>query len=115
MSFNYKSDEQIMLTIAQSIDEMRRIQALTVEEMAKKGGFNPQTFSNFLNQGSNIKLSTLLQFLRGVGEVDKLQELFEKKKTYSPLGKNKIPPKKIYASRKDTSKNNKKIIWGDDE
>ncbi len=112
---DYKSDEQMMLAIAQSIDEMRRVHGLTTEEMAKKGGFNPQTFSNFLNQGTNIKLSTLLQFLRGVGEVDKLQELFEKKKVYSPLGKNKTLPKKIYASRKDTPKNNKKIIWGDDK
>lgn len=115
MDLIYQSDEKIMIEIAQSIDEMRRVKGMKTEEMAEKGGFNPQTFSNFLNQGTNIKLSTLLQFLRGVGEVNKLQSLLKKENVYNPLGNNKTLPKKIYDSRKETPQKRREIVWGDDE
>jgi hypothetical protein len=110
-------DEQIAQSIAKSIDKMRRVNGLTTEKMAMNGGFNPQTFSNFLNQGSNIKLSTLLQFLRGVGEIDKLEHVFEDKTLFSPTGQAVKIPKKIYASKAKDKKSNphvKKIVWGDE-
>lgn len=110
MNFNTMSDEQILKDIAQRLEKIRVTKKLSIEEMAQKGGYNAQSYSNFLNQNTNIKLSTLIQMLRGVDELEKLQNLFKIDDSYSPMGIKEDQPKRI----RKKNKSNTPIKWGDE-
>ncbi len=95
MSYQTMPDEQIIQQIANSLDKKRRKKGIASVSLAKKGGHGVQTYSNFVNQGKDIRLSTFIQILRGLGELDKLEEMLEDKEAFSPTGK-KVPiPKRI--------------------
>ncbi len=86
MSFELMPDKQIIKTIASSLEKKRLQKRIKVEDLAKKGGFNPQTYSNFLNKGTDIRLSTLLQILRGLGELDEFERFFQQEEALSLFG-----------------------------
>lgn len=110
MNLNNMNDEQISEFISQNLEKKRLSKKISSEELAKKGGYVSQTYSNFINKNTNIRLVTLIQILRGLGELEKLQELIEFKEPYSPLGSNKELPKRIRT--KVTNKTRPK--WGDE-
>lgn len=111
MDFNYMSDEQILHEIAKNIEQMRIAKQISSEDMAQKGGHNPQTYSNFINRGTNIRLGTLIQMFRGIGELDKLQHALTYKQPFSPSGKYDKLPKRVFKKRTQVSE----IKWGDDK
>lgn len=111
MNFSTMSDKQIIEEMAKSLEEMRLINQVSTDEMSKKGGYNSQTYSNFLNRGANIKISTLIQVMRGMGELDKLQKAFDYKIPYSPTGKNSNLPKRIFRKKENKAD---VIEWGDE-
>ena len=86
MSFELMPDKQIIKTIASSLEKKRLQKRIKVEDLAKKGGFNPQTYSNFLNKGTDIRLSTLLQIIRGLGELDEFKRFFQQEESLSLFG-----------------------------
>lgn len=109
MNINNMNDEQILKFISSNLEKKRLSKKISAEELAKKGGYNSQTFSNFVNRNTNVKISTLIQVLRGLGELDKLQELIEYKTPYNPLESEKV--------MKRVRPNTKKITrpkWGDE-
>jgi len=110
MDFNTMSDEQILHHIALNLEEMRIEKQISSEDMARKGGHNPQTFSNFINRGTNIRLGTLIQMFRGIGELDKLQNAFEYKKAFSPSGRYEKLPRRVWKKKTIQSE----VKWGDD-
>lgn len=95
MSYQTMPDEQIIQQIANSLDKKRRKKEIASVSLAKKGGHGVQTYSNFINQGKDIRLSTFIQILRGLGELDKLEEMLEDKEVFSPTGKKASIPKRI--------------------
>lgn len=105
------SDDAIIKFIAQNLEKIRLSQKITGRELAKKGGFSAQTFSNFLNKNSDIKLSTFIQILKGLKKLELLEKL-EYKVTYSPFS-NETKLSKRVRSRKIAQKN--PIIWGKDK
>lgn len=120
MNFNNMSDNEIISTIAKELDKRRVSKNITSEELAAKGGHNAQTFSNFVNQGTNVRLGTIIQIFRGLGELDKLQGVFEHKELISPIAlSNQAKMTRVRASsakRRATKVKTEKsfIKWGDE-
>lgn len=85
MSYQEMSDEQILKEIASNIEKKRLRKKIRVTDLANKGGYSAQTYSNLINRNTDIKLSTLVQILRGLGELDKLENLFSIKEPFNPL------------------------------
>ncbi len=105
------NDEQIIEFISTNLEKKRLAKGLKSEDLASKGGHGTQTYSNFINKNTNIKLETFIQILRGLGELDKFQACIEYSKPYSPMGNNKTLPKRIRQKNKQ-EKNRPK--WGDE-
>ena len=112
MNLNNMNDNQIIEFIAANLDKKRLSKNIVTEDLAKKGGHVSQTYSNFVNKNTNIRISTLIQVLRGLGELDKLQKLVEYKIPYSPLSNNVELPKRV---RKSVDKNGDRPLWGDEK
>lgn len=111
MNISNMNDEQIIEFICENLEKKRLTKKISSEELAKKGGHVSQTYSNFINKNTNIRILTLVQILRGLGELDKLQSLIEFKEPYSPLGNTNELPKRIRNSSKKITKRPK---WGDE-
>ena len=111
MNISNMNDEQIIEFISQNLEKKRLSKKISSEELANKGGHVSQTYSNFINKNTNIRILTLIQILRGLGELDKFQSLIEFKEPYSPLGNNNQLPKRVRRSSKKTIKRPK---WGDE-
>ena len=94
------SDEQIIHQIAASINKKRLQKKIKSSDLAAKGGVNPQTYSNFINKGTDIRISTLIQILRGLGELELLEKLFEEKKVFYPSGRRARILKRVRSSKK---------------
>ncbi len=111
MDLNNMNDEQILEFISQNLEKKRLSKKVSSEELANKGGHVSQTYSNFINKNTNIRVVTLVQILRGLGELEKLQNIIEFKEPFSPLGNNSELPKRIRSSDKKTTDRPK---WGDE-
>lgn len=110
MNLNNMNDEQIIEFISQNLEKKRLSKKISSEELANKGGHVSQTYSNFINKNTNIRIVTLIQILRGLGELEKLQKIIEFKEPYSPLGNSQELPKRIRSSEKKTDRPK----WGDE-
>jgi hypothetical protein len=111
MNFETMSNEQIINYIANNIEKERIHKSLSSEELANKGGHNSQTYSNFLNRGSNIKIATLIDIYRGLGELEKLQKAFEFKAPYSPT----ITQENNAVRVRKKKPSDTPIVWEEDE
>lgn len=113
MNLENMSDEFIINFIAQNLEKKRLSEKITSEELAEKGGYNSQTYSNFVNKNTNIRMITFIQILRGLGALDILEKI-EYKEEFSPYRyKNKIAlPKRVKTNK---GKVINKIKWGDEE
>lgn len=112
MDFKYMNDEQIIQYIASNLEKMRLSKQISADDMAQKGGYNSQVYSNFKNKNVNIKIETLIKMFRGIDELDKLQNAFEYKEPYSPTKSNKPLAKRV---RKKKDEEPSGIHWGDEE
>lgn len=110
MNIELMSNEQIIKFIADNLEKKRQSKKITSEELAQLGGHKMQTYSNFINKNTDMKISTLIQVLRGLGELEGLQKLIEYKEPYRPLG-GKIDLKKRI--RKSSINDDNKIEWGE--
>lgn len=110
MNLSNMNDEQIISFIAQNLEKKRLSEKISSENLAKKGGHISQTYSNFINKNTNIRINTLVQILRGLGELDNFQELVEYKEPYSPLNTKTELPKRIRKNKVVTNR----VKWGDE-
>ncbi|MBE0490767.1 MAG: helix-turn-helix transcriptional regulator [Sulfurospirillum sp.] len=111
MSFDLLNDEQIIVEIGKQIDILRREKKLTINELAEKSGVGTATLTRVFSGKGNISLKTLIAILRGVNDLDKLENVFVQKKVFSPLGKNKPLKKRIH---KKEVLQPKDFTWGED-
>jgi transcriptional regulator with XRE-family HTH domain len=100
------SDKEIISTIANNIEKTRVSKNITSKDLAQKGGYNKQTYTNFVNKGTNIKLDTVIGILRGLDKLDALQNLFEYKEVYSPIQESLQKPQRVRASTKKQKQSN---------
>jgi transcriptional regulator with XRE-family HTH domain len=107
------SDNEIIEFIAKNTEKNRLSKNITQKEVSKKGGCNKQTLSNFAAQSTDIRLSTLIQIFRGIGELDKLQKAFEHKEQFSPVKTQSTLTERLRAFSSKEDKKRNIIKWGD--
>ena len=98
MNFETMSDGQIIQNIASFLEKKRLQKRIKAAELAEKGGFSAQTYSNFQNKKTDIRLSTLIQILRGLGELEKLERVFSQKEPVSLTGRKIITTQRVRTS-----------------
>jgi transcriptional regulator with XRE-family HTH domain len=114
MNFTTMNDQQIIEFIAENLEKKRLSNEISAEDLAHKGGHNAQAYSNFMNKHTNIKISTLIQILRGLGELDSFQKIIEYKESYSPMNINSTKlPKRIRNHKKQNIV--ERPQWGDEK
>lgn len=110
MNFETMSNNQIIEFISKNLDQKRVSKKQTAAELANKGGCNKQTYSNFISKGTDIRLGTFIDILRGIDELENFQKLVEYKEPYSPLGNQTKPQKRV---RKTNTPKENQIEWND--
>jgi len=111
MSLKLFTDKEIIATLGERLDYIRRKKELPIKELAKRSGTNTDTLTRFFNGKSSISLTSFIRILRGIGELDTLEPLFKEEQEYSPIsGTPKEPKKRIYKK----SQTPKGVVWGED-
>ena len=111
MSFELKTDNEILQELANKLDLLRRYKAIKDADLVSRGGTNRVVLNKFRNGHGGISLKTFIRLLRGLGELNRLESLLILPEQYSPSGKNQQIPKKRIHNKKteDTG-----FTWGDD-
>ncbi|MBN2965548.1 helix-turn-helix transcriptional regulator [Sulfurospirillum sp. T05] len=111
MSLKLFTDKEIIATLGERLDYIRREKEIPVKELAKRSGTNTDTLTRFFNGKSSISLTSFVRILRGLGELDALEPLFKQEQEYSPItGAPQEPKKRIYKKHPTL----KGVIWGED-
>lgn len=107
MSLELMSDEQVLVLLGKKFEEFRLSKGLRDQDVRDTGGVSKDALHKFKNQGGNITLVNFVKVLRGCGEIDVLERLFN-----VPLSLPKEDNKKATARiRKKSVK--KPMIWKD--
>ena len=77
MKYHLMTDAQIMEDLGKQFEQLRLFKNLTVDQVCEQGGTNKLTVNRFTHNKNAIRLDGLISILRGVGELDKLEALFE--------------------------------------
>ena len=108
VSFQNKSNTQIINELAKLVDTMRLKRGLQQKEMQQKGGIPVSNYDRFVNTQSDIRMSSFIGILRAFDKLDAFEKLFEDAEFLSIVEDKKPLPKRI--SKKTT----KKVAWKDD-
>ena len=112
MRFQLLNDEQILAELAERLDFLRRVKGYSDRNLAERGGVSVRTIVAFRNN-KDITLTSFLKLLRGIGEIERLEQLLPPAEpTFSPQKQGFVePPKRI--RRKSRSKRDSTFEWGD--
>ena len=112
MDYKLLTDDEIMQDLAEKFDLLRRSKEIKDETLAAKGGTNRMQISRFRNGQGGISLKTFIRILRGMDELDRLEDLLKVDMDYHPSGKaSSIPRKRVRNSVSDASA----FTWGEDK
>jgi predicted transcriptional regulator len=90
------TDQEIISDIAKKINILRRTKALMVKDVASKGGVSIPVIAKFESKTNDIKISTFIKILRGIGELEQLENILSIDSSYSPIEEDTTPlPKRI--------------------
>lgn len=96
MSYDLKTDDEIVTDLAQKFDLLRRTKQIKDAELVMRGGTNRVVLNNFRNSRGGISLKTFVRLIRGLGELDRLESLLDNPEQYSPSGKpSEVPAKRV--------------------
>jgi transcriptional regulator with XRE-family HTH domain len=116
MSYNYSTDEEIIRDLAKKLDNLRINKIITDENLCKKGGVGKSALLNFRKGKRGTSLSTFISFLRGIDELERLENFIKIDNEYRPSIEIQQKPKQKKTTSRVRSKkttNNKPIKWGD--
>jgi hypothetical protein len=110
MSYSLKTDNEIIADLAAKLDELRRQKRLRDEDLVSQGGTNRVVLNKF-RSGSGITLKSFIRLLRGIHELDALEQLLTKKEVFYPTASpQEKTPKRIHKK-----KGSGPIVWGEDK
>ncbi len=96
MRYELMTDQDIILDIAKKINILRRTKALMVKDVASKGGVSIPAIAKFESKANDIRISTFIKILRGIGELEQLENILSIDSSYSPVKEDNTPlPKRI--------------------
>lgn len=110
MSYELLSDTEILKELSQKVDKSRRGQEISEEALTKKGGVSKRTYNYFINDAQDIKLSSFIKILRGLGKLNELEKLLPENYDVSPFLKEE---KRLKKRIRKTETKEGEITWGD--
>jgi len=99
------SDEQVLALLGEKFDKFRLSKGLRDQDVQSSGGVSKDALHKFKNQGGNITLVNFIKILRGTGELDALDTLFNVPVSLPKEGEEKS------VSRIRKKKIKKTIVW----
>lgn len=101
MSFKRKSDQAVLHEIGEWVKSYRLQQNYTQKQLAAKAGVSAYTLQK-LEYGEGANLSTFIQVVRALGQIDKLAKILERTAQISPLKllKEEKPRQRVRNKRK---------------
>lgn len=98
MSFELKTDDEILDELGRLVNLNRRLQGKSMQDIEDKGGIAQSKLSNFVNgKSGGITLLNFIRMLRGIDKLDSLEKILEVKSLYSPSKElEQELPQKIY-------------------
>lgn len=112
MSYLLKTDDEILHDLAEKLDLIRRTKKIKDSDLVQRGGTNRVVLNKFRKGTGGISLKTFVRLLRGLGELDRLENCFSADQPFSPAGsKSDIPKKRV----RDKTRNKNGFVWGEDE
>lgn len=106
MDLFLKNDDEILLWLAERLDNVRRMKGLKEEDLVKKGGTSRVIYSNFKHGKGGISLKSFIRILRGMGELAALEKLLS---NYNGAEEG-IPLHRV----KDRKEHLNQVSWGED-
>ena len=112
MSYELMTDEEILKDMAEKLDLIRRTKHIKDTELAARGGTNRTVLKNFRGGKGGISLTSFIRLIRGLDELDRLENLLSMPEAYSPSGKGpSVPEKRVRSPKKAPSP----FKWGDEQ
>lgn len=112
MSIDLQTDEQILKALGEQFEALRLHKHIQDAEIVAKGGVGKDAVDKLRNNRGTITLTSLIKILRGLGELNRLEKLFEIDAEYSPTQTGQKAIKRV--SRK-VSESTKNFTWGDEQ
>ena len=84
MSFKRKTDKAILQEIGERVKSYRLQANYTQKQLAAKAGLSSYTLQK-LEYGESANLSTFIQVIRALGQIEQLAKLLEPMEQISPL------------------------------
>ena len=114
MSFEHFTDREILQELAHRLDYARRTKGYTDKDTAERGGISTRTLVAFRGAGKDIALTSFIKLLRGVGELERLEQLLPPAEPiFSPARQTYVaPPQRI--RRKRSGPRDPGFSWGDE-
>jgi len=110
MSFNVMTDREVVITLGQQYDQLRRYKQLQDKDILAASGTSSSVLAKFRGGKGNITLETFVKLMRAVGELDKLESLLVIPDQYSPTQQKQVLPERIHKPKHIKPK----FIWGND-
>lgn len=111
MGYSLMGDEDILRDLAEKLEAIRLSKRLKDTELEAAGGISRQLISDFRKGKRSISLKSFLRILRGLGELDRLEDLFADSKSFSPLkSSNQVQIKRV----RDKENKTEDFQWGDE-
>jgi hypothetical protein len=112
VDYRLMTDDDIIKDLAEHFETLRIKKQLKEAEIEEISGISRRTMYNFRQGATAITLKNFIRLLRAIGELDRLQHLFQKPEQYSPMSNaGKDLPKRV----RDKQRAEKKFTWGDEE
>lgn len=110
MDFSLMNDDEILKELGERLEKIRLKKEVSDDELTKKGGGNKKALWRF-KKGEPITTKNFIKILRGLGELQRLEQLFRVEEEYRPSqGKAQISNQRV---RKKTKKG--RFLWGEDK
>jgi transcriptional regulator with XRE-family HTH domain len=111
MSFEMKTDGDVVVALGQQFDKLRRHKRLQDKDILAASGTSSSVLAKFRSGKGNITLETFVKLIRAIGELDKLEKLLVMPQQYSPTEQTTALPERIHKP-KATETN---FAWGEDQ
>lgn len=112
MNYSLMGDDDIIKDLADKMDRLRIARQLKDTDLAKAAGISRKTLYNFRQGDTGLSLKNFIRILQALGEVERLQLLFQEKEQYSPLRGEvaEAAPKRV----RDKKRGGRSFTWGDE-
>lgn len=114
MTFEHKTDREILAELANRLDFQRRTKGYTDKQTSERGGVSVRTLVAFRGAQKDIAMTSFIKLLRGIGELDRLEELLPPAEpVFSPAKQTFVsPPRRVRHKRPGPKAED--FSWGDE-